>query len=504
MGIVEGMISGFFQAISLDVLPYMMGGAIFGFIVGVIPGLSGHFAMAMLIPFLYTLEPATGVAFLIGAHSTVAQGGGLTAILFGIPGTGTSVPTLFDGTPMREKGETGIAVGAAMTACFLGALFGCVVIALLLPALRYIVLLFGPPEIFVLVLLALTFVSVLGEGDLFKSVIAALTGLLLAMVGLDNVTNQERFTFGLLALHDGVDLVAVILGLFAISEMFGLWAQSGSLVGTMERASLSAKETQKQIFQGVRAAFANWNIVLRGSTIGVVLGLIPGLGSAAASFISYAHAKQISKDKDTFGKGNVKGVIAPEASVNGVEGGALGSTLAFGIPGSSSMAILLAGFFIMGVETGPKMVTDHIDLVFVMIHTIWMGALLGMACGMFLINPLTRVSAIRAKILVPVLICTIVTGAYAINHAWFDIGVALAFGIVGYLMKELGYSRAALLIGFVLGFAIDKNLYLALQLSGPYFIFNPVPLTLAIFTVMFLAWNIRKLIKEKKEAANGK
>jgi len=504
MGIIEGMISGFFQAISLEVLPYMVGGAIFGFIVGVIPGLSGHFAMAMLIPFLYTMEPATGVAFLIGAHSTVAQGGGLTAILFGIPGTGTSVATLFDGNPMREKGETGIAVGAAMTACFLGALFGCVVIALLLPALRYIVLLFGPPEIFVLVLLALSFVSVLGEGDLFKSIIAALAGLLLAMVGLDNVTNQERFTFGLLELQDGVDLVAVILGLFAISEMFDLWAKSGSLVGKVERAPLSAKETQKQIFQGVKAAFVNWNIVIRSSTIGVVLGLIPGLGSASSSFIGYAHAKQISKDKDTFGKGNVKGVIAPEASVNGVEGGALGSTLAFGIPGSSSMAILLAGFFIMGVETGPSMVTDHVDLVFVMIHTIWIGALFGMAGGMFLINPLTRVSAIRAKVIVPVLICTIVTGAYAINHAWFDIGVAVVFGIVGFLMKELGYSRAALLIGFVLGFAIEKNLYLALQLSGPYFIFDPVPLSLAIFTVAFVGYNIWKLIKEKKEAANVK
>ena len=168
------------------------------------------------------------------------------------------------------------------------------------------------------------------------------------------------------------------------------------------------------------------------------------------------------------------------------------------------MAILLAGFFIMGVETGPEMVTQHVDLVFVMIHTIWIGALIGMLGGMFLINPLTRVSAIRAKIIVPVLICTIVTGAYAINHAWFDIGVAVVFGIIGYLMKELGYSRAALLIGFVLGFAIEKNLYLALQLSGPYFIFDPVPLTLAIFTIVFLGYNIWKLMLEKKEAANGK
>ena len=498
MGIVEASISGFFQAISWSVLPYMVSGAAFGMVVGIIPGLSGHFAMAMLIPFLYTMEPATGVAFLIGAHSTVAQGGGLTAILFGIPGTGANVATMFDGTPMRDKGESGIAVGAAMTACFLGALFGSVVISFMLPMLRYIVLLFGPPEIFVLVLLALTFVSVLGDGDLFKSIIAALAGLLLAMVGLDNVTNQERFTFGLLELQDGFELVAVILGLFAVSEMFELWSKSGSLIGEGGKTQLSARETQKQIFQGVWLAFKHWNIVLRSSCIGMVLGLIPGLGSAASSFIAYAHAKQISTDKDSFGKGNVIGVIAPEAAVDAVEGGALGSTLAFGIPGSSSMAILLAGFFIMGIETGPKMMTEHLDLVFVMIHTIWIGGLIGAVGGMFLINPLTRASAVRAKIIVPVLICTIVTGAYAVNHSWFDIGVAIAFGIIGYVMKELGYSRAALLIGFVLGFAIEKNLYLALQLSGPYFIFNPVPLTLAIFTVAFLVYSIWNLLREKK------
>jgi putative tricarboxylic transport membrane protein len=213
MGIVEASISGFFQVISWSVLPYMLSGAAFGMLVGIVPGLSGHFAMAMTIPFLYTMEPSAGVAFIIGAHSTVAQGGGLTTILFGIPTSGANVATVFDGTPMREKGQAGIAVGAAMTACFLGALFGSVVIAFMLPMLRYIVLLFGPPEVFVMVLLALTFIAVLGDGDMFKSIIAALAGLLLAMVGLDNVTNQARFTFDLLELQDGFELVPVILGL---------------------------------------------------------------------------------------------------------------------------------------------------------------------------------------------------------------------------------------------------------------------------------------------------
>jgi putative tricarboxylic transport membrane protein len=498
MGILEGMVSGFMQATSLGVFPYLFIGASFGMIVGIIPGIGGHFAMAMIIPFLYTMEPAAGIAFLLGSHSTVSQGGGLTAILFNIPGNTSNVATLFDGAIMRNNGQGGVAVGVAMTSCFIGAAFGSMVIAMLLPVLQYIVLLLGPPEIFVLVILALTFVAVLGDGHIAKSIIAALGGLLLAMVGLDNVTNQERFTFGMIEFQDGLELVPVILGLFAISEMIDLWVKGGSLVG--ERVgNLSASETQRQIFQGVRLAFKHWWLVLRCSAIGTAMGLVPGLGSTAASFVAYGHAKQTSKSKETFGKGNIEGVIAPEAAIDAVEGGALASTVAFGIPGSSSMAIVLAGLFILGMETGPKMITENVDFVFVMIFTIVIGNLIGTIGGMFLVNPLTRASAVRSTILVPVLITTIVTGAYTVNFSWFDIGVSVVFGIIGYLMRELGYSRAAMLIGFVLGFSIEKNLYLAVELAGPYFILRPIPLGLTLLTLGFLGYNIVTLLADRKQ-----
>ncbi len=499
MGILEGLGIGFFASISPSVLPYLFVGSLFGLVVGIIPGLSGHFAIAMAIPFLYTMEPATGIAFLLAAHAAVAQGGGLTSILFSTPGTGQNAATLLDGPPMRNNGQAGVAVGAAMMACLMGATFGSVTLAALLPALQQVVLLFGPPEIFVLVILALTFVAALEEGDLVKSIMSALAGLLFAMVGLDNVTNQERFTFGLLELRDGLELVPVILGLFAVAEMFDLWVKGGSLVGEAKNSSLSAKETQKQIFQGIFETLKRWWLVMRCSAIGTAMGLIPGLGSAPAAFVAYGHARQSSKTKETFGKGNIEGVIGPESANNAVEGGALASTVAFGIPGSSSMAILLAGLFILGVETGPKMLTEHVDYVFIMIFTIIFGNLIGTVLGMFLVNPLTRASGLRSSLLVPVLICIIFTGAYAVNHSWFDIGIAAIFGILGYLMKELKYSRAAMLIGFVLGFAIEKNLYLAVQLSGPYFILDPVPLTLAIITFGFLAYNIWGIIRDKKQ-----
>jgi TctA family transporter len=383
MGILEGLVSGFAQAISLEVLPFLIVGSVFGMIIGIIPGLSGHFAMAMLIPFLYKMDPAPGIAFLLAAHATVAQGGGLTAILFSTPGTGQNAATLLDGPPMREQGKAGVAVGAAMTSCFLGATFGAVALALLLPVLQQVVLFFGPPEIFVLSFLALTFIAVLGKEDMTRSLIAGLLGLLVSMIGIDNVTNQERFTFGLLELYDGLPLVPVILGLFAVAEMFDLFVKGGSLVDK-QHGALSAGQTQKQIFEGIGIAFKKWWLVMRCSAIGTTIGIIPGLGSAPAAFIAYGHAKQTSKSKETFGKGNIEGVIGAEAANDAVEGGALASTVAFGIPGSSSMAILLGGLFILGLETGVDMVTTDVDIVFVMIFTVIFGNFIGTIFGMFL------------------------------------------------------------------------------------------------------------------------
>ncbi len=499
MTIIEGLTSGFLQSISLSVLPYLAIGSIFGMIIGIIPGLSGHFAMAMAVTFLYTMEPGAGIAFLLGAHATVAQGGGLTAILFSTPGTGQNAATLLDGPPMRDQGRGGVAVGAAMASCFLGATFGALVLAALLPVLRSVVLFFGPPEVVMMAFLALTFVAVLGKEDMVRSLIAALLGLLMAMVGLDNVTNTERFTMGSINLSDGLSLVPVILGLFAVAEMFDLWATGGSLARNVQKP-LSARETQRQIFQGIGLAFKNWWLVVRCSAIGTSIGLVPGLGSAAAAFIAYGHAKQTSKTPQTFGKGNVEGVIGPEAANDAVEGGALASTIAFGIPGSSSMAILLSGLFILGMETGPRMLNQHVDVVFIMIFTIIIGNLIGTVLGMFLVNPMSRSTSVRAEVMVPVLMAIIMTGSYATDRAMFDIGVAVVFGIIGYLMKLLNYSRAAMLIGLVLGFSLEKNLYLALLLDGPYFFLQPIPLLLGVITLGFLAYNLWANARDKRKA----
>jgi putative tricarboxylic transport membrane protein len=285
--------------------------------------------------------------------------------------------------------------------------------------------------------------------------------------------------------------------LFAVAEMFDLFVKGGSLVDSKHRP-LSAGETQKQIFEGIGIALKKWWLVMRCSAIGTTIGIIPGLGSAPAAFIAYGHAKQTSKDKASFGKGNIEGVIGAEAANDAVEGGALASTIAFGIPGSSSMAILLGGLFILGLETGVDMVTTDVDIVFVMIFTVIFGNLIGTIFGMFLVNPIARATSIRASLMVPILVAVVVTGAYAAQGSLFDIVVTLVFGVFGYLMKVLNYSRAALLIGYVLGHAVEKNLYLATQLKGAFFFLSPIPLILCLITAGFIAYNIYALISDKE------
>jgi hypothetical protein len=234
-----------------------------------------------------------------------------------------------------------------------------------------------------------------------------------------------------------------------------------------------------------------------------MMGLIPGLGSAAAAFVAYGHAKQTSRTSESFGEGNIEGVIASESANDAVEGGALASTIAFGIPGSSSMAIVLAGLFVLGLRTGPDIVSSNTDLVFVMIFTVVIGNFFGTLFGMFLVNPLSRLTSLSSSLLVPVLIAVIFTGAYPVNRSMFDIGIMLSLGLVAYLMKQLKYSRSSLLVGFVLGSALEKNLFLALQIDGNYFFLQPVPLVLSLITIGFLAINILAIRRQKSRKLAG-
>lgn len=486
-------------------LLFLLVGAAFGLLVGIVPGISGLFAMAMVVSLLYGMEAAPGIVFLLAAHATVAQGGGLTAVLFSIPGTGQNAATLLDGPRMRDKGEAGIAIGAAMTACFLGASFGAVALALMVPVLRELVLSFGPSEIFVICLLGLVFVAVLGGRDLRRALIAGLFGVFLSMIGTEAASFEPRFTFGSMSLIDGLSLVPVVLGLFAMTEMMQLWGRGGHLLPEGVAAP-NMRSRQAQLLKGAGLALRHWWLILRCSTIGTVMGLIPGLGSAPASFVAYGHAQQTSRTGESFGTGNVEGVIAPEAANDAVEGGALASTVTFGVPGSSSMAILLSGLTILGLETGPKMLSTDLDILYLMIFTIIAGNLFGAVAGMMVANPMVRLTTVRANLLVPIILAVVLCGAYASTGALTDIVVVMAFGALGYWLSLLRYSRAALLIGFVLGAPIEFNLNLAMQIDGPLFFLDPMPLAIGLLALLMLAVSVRgaSLRKTAMPSPSGK
>jgi TctA family transporter len=502
MTLAEGALGGLSLIMSAHVLTVIALGSLFGFLVGVIPGLSGHFALAMTVTFLYGMDPVAGVALLLAAHATVSQGGGVTAILFSTPGSGQSAATLLDGPPMRDRGDGGVAIGATMTACFLGAAVGAVVLVLLIPVLREVILVFGPPEVFMLAALALVFVAVLGREDLLRSLIAGLLGLLLSLVGLDNATNATRFTFGSPWLADGLALVPVVLGLFAVAEMFKLWRRGGMLLPP-GIVLPSPRDRRRQMVRGMVEVFRRWPLVLRSSAIGTVIGILPGIGSTAAAFVAYGHAKQTSASPETFGTGNIEGVIAPEAASDAEDGGALASTLAFGIPGSSSMAILLSGLTVLGLQTGPAMLGTNLDILFVMIFTFVLGNLIGTIMGVAFASPLIRATGVSARVLVAVVLAIVVTAAYAGDMSLADVTVALVFGLVGYLCIVLNYSRAALLIGFVLGQPIEYNLNLALMIDGPFFFLEPLPFALLLIAGAFLAHSTFSIVRDRRAARTG-
>lgn len=472
--------AGFLNVFSFPSFLYMLVGIAFGLFIGFVPGLGGNFVLAILLPFVFGMKPATALAFLLGAHAVVVTGGAISAILFGVPGTGPNAATVFDGYPMAQRGEGARAVGIALTASAAGGVFGAIILALLIPVLRPVVLAFAPPEFFMMSVLGIAFIALVGSGSMLKSLLTGGIGLMLSFVGQELSTGTMRYTFGELYLWQGVPLIPVIIGLFAIAEMIELGVQGGTIV----HAGLEAKGSP---LEGIKDVVRHWTLFLTSSVIGTIIGIIPGLGAELANFLAYGQAVQTAKgDRSRFGKGAPEGVIAPQAADNAKEGGALVPTLAFGIPGSSSMAILLGAFYMLGLQPGPLMLTQDLDIVFTLVWIVVVANLIGSFIGFGFAKHLARVTMVRGSLVVPVILAVAMFGAYTTNNSIGDILVATVFGIIGYFLKKYDYSRATLIIGLVLGRIVEKNLLLSMKLYGwPMF---GRPLTLAmLLLILFTA-----------------
>jgi TctA family transporter len=431
-------------------------GVLVGLMIGVIPGLGGVVGMALLLPFTYDMDPYAAFGFLLGMGSVTTTSDTVPAVLFGVPGTVGAAATIMDGYPLAQQGQAGRAFGAAYTASLIGGLAGAFLLAVSIPILRPVILYLQSPDLLAICVFALSTVAALSGKAPLRGMTAAGLGMLVAMVGSDPQSGTLRWTFDALYLWDGVPLVPLTLGLFALPELAEL-AVSGRSIATNQRV-----DTRHGQLEGVRDVFRNWWLVLRCSWLGTVLGAVPGLGSAVIDWMAYGHALKSEKNTENFGQGDIRGVIAPESAANAKEGGSLVPTLAFGVPGSASMAVLLGAFTIHGLVPGPQMLSEHLDVTYSIVWSIAIANVLGAGLCLAFSNQLARVASVRPGTLLPVVLAVIFIGAFQGTRQWGDLYVMFGFGLLGWIMKRLAWPRAPLMLGFVLGGIIERYLFVSI------------------------------------------
>jgi len=443
----------------------------------------------LMIPFIFKMSPAEAFAFLLGMHSVAATTGDITSVLFGVPGEAISAATVVDGYPMAKKGEAGRALGAALMSSLLGALIGAVALALAVPIVRPLVLTFGSPELFMLSLIGISCITSLSgtttRGQI-KGFAMGLFGLLISTIGQERQSGSLRFDLGMMYLWDGLDFVPVLVGIFAIPEIIDLAVRGTSIAGDRPPENLSSG-----VMEGVKDTFRHFWLVFRCSIIGVFVGIMPGAGGGVAQWMAYAHAVQSatdSKDRGGFGKGDIRGVLGPGAANNSKEGGELIPTVAFGVPGSGAMAILLSGFLIMGIMPGPEMLTKHLSLTFSMVWTLAIANVITVILSLAILDQLAKLTYIRGGLIIPFILLLVFVGSYTANGQIADLIVTLIFGVLSYFMVLFGWPRPPFVLGFVLGKVIETYLFISMTRYGFSWLTHPIVVALMILMVVVIAY----------------
>ena len=492
---LNALISGFFQVFSWSTFSLMCIGIAVGFVVGILPGLGGPTAMALMLPFIFKMSATEAFAFLLGMTAVTATTGDITSVLFGVPGEPTTASTIVDGHSMARNGEAGRALGAVLMSSLVGAVFGAIALAVAIPVIRPIVLTFGSPEFFMLSLLGITFVASLSGEDQLKGIVAGGIGLMLATIGLDPISGIQRYTFGQLFLWDGIGLVPITIGFYAIPETIEL-AVLGTSIATQEVGKLGG------VMQGVKDTFRHWWLVIRCSALGTFIAIIPGMGAATTQWLAYAHAVQSSPNKERFGKGAVEGVLGPGAANNSTLGGSLITTIAFGVPASVIMAILLGAFIIQGIVPGPDMLLPppkgKLDLTFSFVWVIIISNAITVAVCFLFLEPLAKVTQVRGGIIIPIILVLVYLGAFAEKNAFEDMLVVLFFGGLGWVMEKMEWPRPPVLLGLVLGPLAENRLFLSTDNYGTSWLWRPGVLTIFAVTMIGIVFPIIKQKREEK------
>ncbi len=489
---IEALFEGLALVLQWKALAFMLLGIGLGFWVGMLPGLGGATTLALMLPFIYNMQPVEAFAFLLGMHAVVATTGDITSVLFGVPGEGTSAATILDGHAMAKKGEAGRALGAALASSLVGAIVGAVALALAIPVVRPVVLTFGSPELFMLAIVGIAFIASLsadGTRGMLRGFLAGGLGLFLATIGQDPQAGVARYTLGTLYLWQGLELVPVLVGIFAIPEIIDLMVRGSAIASQLPAGATVSRGA----WEGVKDTFRHFGLTIRCSLIGTFIGIMPGMGGAVAQWLAYGHATQSARNAEErkgFGAGDVRGVLGPGAANNSKEGGSLIPTVAFGVPGSTAMAILLGGFFLLGLVPGPDMLTKHLPVTFSMVWTIVLANVVTVLVCFLFLNHLARLTAVRGALLVPIIMVLVFIGSYTSNNHYGDIVVTLVFGGVGYLMVLGGWPRAPFVLGLVLGKIAENYLYISMARYDASWLTRPVVLVLMALAAAVIVYPV--------------
>jgi len=459
----------------------LISGSIIGMIFGAIPGLSGTTAIVVLIPMTFGMEPSTAMLWLGAAYGAATYGGAIPSILINTPGEAPNAATVIDGFPMSQKGKAGIALGAAATASTLGGVIGLLVTLLLIPLLTKFLMSFSYQEFFMMAFLGLCIIAVLGEGTLIKGLAAGGLGIMLSFIGFDPIDSVLRYTFGIEYLWDGIPVVPALFGLLAIGEIMDLIIQEKTIASPQ-----ATQSEQGQVWMGVMETFKNIPLVLRSSALGTFIGAIPGVGGTVAGFFAYMQAKKTCKNSETFGQGDVRGVIAPEAANDAKEGGALLPTLAFGIPGSAAMAVFLGALTLHGLDVGQDIFVTHLDVVYMLIMAMLGCHMVAAVIGLLVADKVAILTRIRPTLFGPIIFVICLIGSFALRNSMGDAFMTILFGLLGYEMRKFGFSRIALILGLLLGGMAERSFRQVLMSESGIAGFFTRPISLVLFLTILI------------------
>jgi putative tricarboxylic transport membrane protein len=477
---------------------FILVGVVLGTVLGAVPGLNSTMGTALLIPFTFAMEPANGLALLAAVYCGGTFGGSISAILFNVPGAPEAAATGFDGYPMAQKGQAGEALGYAIMSSCLGGLFSVFVMNLVSPQLAKVGLTFSQPEYFALAVAALTLISSLGGAGMAKAFIAGLIGLLLATVGIDELTADARFTFGGKALMGGINFIPAIIGAFAVGEILAKAEEGKGLSGEHLDIKVSTKIPKIGQLLALK-----WTI-LRSAVIGTLIGILPGVGATTASFIGYSEAVRWSKHPEKFGTGVPEGISGPETANNAATGGAMVPLLTLGIPGSATTAVIIGGFLVHGLQPGPMLFINQPKLMYAIFIAMYLSNIFMLFAGLLVAKLFANFRKVRYSILGPVIFVFAAIGSFGIRNDMTDLWIMFACGILGYFFKKFKYPTAPMIIGLVLGplteVSLRKGMFMTDYQLMP-FLMRPIAGTILVIAVGSVLWNLYSVFIKKKKVS---